>query len=351
MKYTKTLSVLFLLSFAFMRCSTGERIVSINSVRPADIYIPPTIQSILIVDRTKMTKKVVNIVESVITGEFPQEDKAAVQQLTQAMRAELASSPRFTIKMATEQLYGNSLTTAFPTPLHWDTIQSLCKQYNVDAVLAVEIFDTDFIITNGTRKKKKTITENGVQKEIEVDEYYANGVNNLTMGLRLYDPQSKQIIDEQLIKETGTWNSAAASKAMALAQLISKSDATMHLSSEIGADYAYRIAPMSVILTRKFRGKSRRSPTLEQGSRYADVANWNEAIEIWKTGLTIDHPKDKGYLSYNIAVAYEVLEELELAKKWAKDSYILYGNNDAKPYLTLLENRIYNEQRANEQLK
>ncbi|NNJ54749.1 MAG: hypothetical protein HKP14_01380 [Bacteroidia bacterium] len=349
MKQLKNFSLIglgiFLLSTT--QCSSGERSVSINSVRPADIDVPADIQTLLIVDRTKYDKPVVDVLESVLTGELPQEDKASMQYLTNAMRAELSSSPRFEIKLATERLSGNSLTSAFPEALPWTKIQSLCDKYSADAVIAVEIFDTDFIVTNGVRRKK--VTEGGVSRD--VDEYYAQGINNLKMGLRLYNPASQQILDQKVINKRGTWNAAAASKVLAIAALIDKADATHQLSSQVGADYAYRVSPMSVMLTRRFRGKSRKTPELEQGSRMADVGNWKDAIVVWESGLNTKEAKDAGYLSYNIAVAYEILGDMAMAKKWASDSYTKYGNNDAKFYLNLLNTRIQNERIAELQIQ
>ena len=328
-----------------------ERSVTVNSIRPADIEVPSNIKTLLIVDRTKFDRNVIDVLEGVLTGELPYEDKASMQFLTNAMRAELTHSPRFQIKLATERLSGNSLTSAFPQVLAWDRIDSLCRKYNADAMIAVEIFDTDFIITNGTRKKKKKVTEGGVTKEIEVDEYYAQGVNNLKMGLRLYDPSSKQILDQKLLKERGTWDAAATSKAGALLALIDKADATHQLSSRIGADYAYRVSPMSVQITRKFRGNSRKAPALARGSRLADVGKWQEAIDVWKSGIPNAREKDQGYLAYNIAIAYEILGNMSEAKEWASDSYTLYGNKAGTLYLKLLNLRIQNEKIAEMQLK
>lgn len=323
------------------------RTVTVNTIRPADIEIPSDVKKLLILDRTIPDKSLLNILEGVLTGELPEEDKASVQFLTNAMRAELSASPRFTIKLATERLSGNSLTSAFPEALAWDQIQSLCEKYEADAVIAVEIFDTDFIVTNGTRVKK--VTENGVERE--VDEYYAQGVNNLKMGLRMYDPKTKEILDQHVLTEKGTWNAAAASKAGALLALIDKSDATHQLSSRIGADYAYRVSPMNVQLTRSFRGKSRKSPELERGSRLADVGKWQEAIDVWTAGIAGAKEKDQGYLSYNIAVAHEILGNMSEAREWASKSYTHYGNKTGNLYLKLLDLRIENERIAKMQLK
>lgn len=323
-----------------------ERTVTLNTIRPADIEIPSHINRLVIVDRTKFDKKVIHILEGILTGELPGEDKASMQFLTNGMRSELAFSPRFTIRLATETLNGNSLTSSFPVVLEWDLVQNLCAKYNADAMIAIEIFDSDFIITNGVRKK--TVKEGNVARQ--VDEFYAQGINNLKIGLRLYHPQNKEIIDQQLLNKRGTWSAAANSKTGALLALIDKAAATRELSARIGADYAYRISPMTVRLTRSFRGKYRKAPALERGSRLADVGQWQEAIDVWTTGMNKATEKGQRYLCYNVAVAHEILGNMTEAREWASRSYTHYGNKEGKIYLRQLDRRIANEQIAHRQL-
>lgn len=340
-----TYACMLLLLIGTTQCAK-HRVVTVNTIRPADIDVAKDINKLLILDRTLPDKSLLNILEGALTGELPYEDKASMQFLTNAMREELSFSPRFEIKLATERLAGNSLTSAFPAALEWDKIQELCDKYGTDAIIAVEIFDTDFIITNGVRKKK--VTEDGVERE--VDEYYAQGVNNLKMGLRLYNPKTKEILDQQLLTEKGTWNAAGNNKAAALLALIDKADATHQLSARIGADYAYRISPMAVQLTRRYRGKSRKTPALERGSRLTDVNQWEEAINVWQTALPNAREKDQRHLSYNIAVAYEIIGNMSEARAWASRSYTEYGNKAGNLYLKLLDLRIENERIAQMQL-
>jgi len=331
-------------------CSTGRRVVTLNTMRPADITVPGSVKSVLVVDRTKFNKNLLDVAEGILTGELPGEDKAATQALIQSFRARLGNNARFTTKVAAERLDGNSISTAFPKQIPWATIRSLCARYQTDAVLAVEIFDSDFIITQGKRKTKKKVKEGNTTREVEVDEFYAKGVENLKAGLKFYVPATQNIIDQKLYKRTGTWEAGTSSKAGALAGLIQKSDATRRLSQKLGRMYAFRVSPMPVRLKRYFRGKAKKAPELEQGSRYADVAQWKEAIKVWKSGLDRAPTKEGGYLAYNIAVAYEVLGDFKSAKEWAQTSYVRYGNRDGKSYYDLLRRRMANEQRAKNQL-
>lgn len=346
MKFIPFLLILLI----FGACSGGKRTVTLNTTRPAELTVPAPIQTLLIVDRTRLDKNGINIIEGILTGELPEEDKAAVQAMTNALRDQLRYSQRYTTLVAQERLFGNSLTTAFPDAIDWRKIESLCAKYQADAVVAVELFDTDFILTEGKRTTEREIKTDSTTQKVEVDEFYANGVSNITLGLRFYNPLAKTIDDEQFFRRTNTWETVSESKADALAKLITKSNASRLLSEEIGRDYAFRIAPMPISIDRSFTGKTKKLPQLEQGSRYSDVGDWNKAISIWKEALGKASSKEDGLLSYNIAVGYEVLGDLDRAKEWAQRSYAQYGNKDGVSYVGIIDNRIRDEAIASQQL-
>lgn len=319
-------------------------------MRPAEITFPSYVNTLLIVDRSKFEKNAVNILEGVLSGELPGEDKAGAQALMSSFQNQLTYSPRFKTKVAATRLAGNSITNAFPDQIPWTTVQSLCNQYEAEAMVSLEIFDSDFVITDGVRKVKKKVKDGETQKEIEVDEYYAEGIGNLTIGIRLYDPEENSIVDQQLLKETKSWSAVGTSTTDAVAKLIDKGDATRYLGRQAGIDYAYKIAPMPVRITRSFYGKSKKVPAMEQGSRYADVAEWDKAVDIWKDGIVTAEPKEAGKLAYNVAIAYEVLGEMDMAKEWAQTAYVKYGNKDGRTYLNTLTRRLAQEEQAKLQL-
>lgn len=328
----------------------GTRTVTMNSMRPAEITFPSHVNTLLIVDRSKFNKDGVNILEGVLTSELPGEDKAGIQALINAFQQQLTYSPRFSTKIATERLDGNSLTSAFPDQLSWNQVSSLCRKYNADAVVAIEIFDTDFVVTDGQRTVERQVETRGEKRTVKVNEYFAEGIGNIVIGIRLYDPKEQYIVDQQLLKDTHSWEAAASTLKEALLQLTSKSDATRYLSKEVGANYAYKIAPMPVRITRTFYGKSKKAPALEQGSRFADVGKWEEAADVWKNGINGAPTKESGYLAYNVAIAYEVLGDIDRAKHWAQLAYTQYGNKDARSYVNLLNRRVEQERLANDQL-
>jgi len=336
-----------LLSFLVLSC-TAPRQVVINSTRPAEINIDPSIKQLLIVNRADGSKNFLNTVEGILTGESLNEDKAATQAFINGLGQQLQYSSRFQTKVATEALPGNSLTRAFPEPISWWMIEAICREYQSDAVLAIEILDTDFIVT---QTKKMIEVENKEGKKIKVAEYHADGVANMTLGVRMYDPKTKSILDQELYRKTNSWEAVARNEAEALAQLISKSNASSFLAQQVGKSYAYRIAPMPVQLNRSFVGKAKKSPAVEQGARFADVGQWEQAIQVWEKGLDQAPEKEAGILAYNIAIAYEIIGAMDLAIQWAQRSYTQYGNRQGKQYYDQLIHRIDNESLAEEQLK
>ncbi|UII31171.1 DUF6340 family protein [Fulvivirga ulvae] len=348
---TRYLSFFAILSAIIFGSCSGTRIVTMNAMRPAEITFPSYANTIVIVNRSKFDKNAVNIVEGILTGEMPGEDKAGVQATMTAFQNQLMASPRFQTKVASEQLTGNSLTSAFPDPLSWPKVEQMVARYGAEIMVAIEIFDTDFVVTNGKRKVKKQIEQDGVKKEIEVDEYYAEGVGNLTIGFRVYDPKEKTIVDQQLFSKSNTWQAAGKSAKDALAGLIAKSEATRYVSEMAGSDYAYKIAPMPIRISREFYSKSKKIPEIAAGSRMADVNDWQGAAKKWESGLSRAATKEAGYLCYNIAISHEVLGDLNTAKSWADRAYVDYGNKKAREYSTTLSRRMYQEKRVQEQMK
>lgn len=326
----------------FTACS-GSRTVTLNSMRPAEITLPATTRTLLILDRTKTEKNAANVLEGIFSGELPGEDRAGSQELLVALNNQLGRTDRFNVIVAEEYLQGNSMTSVFPETLSREMIDRLAIKYNVDAIVAVELLDSDFVVTRG----KSNVNEKTKGQNLS---FYARGIGNITIGIRLYDCNEYKVIDQQLLTNSHSWETTANSVPEAVAQLTSKGDATRYLSNAAGTDYAYKISPMPIKIRRSFRGKAKRSPELELGTRYADVGQWERALETWKGGLDQARDKEAGYLAHNIAIAYEVMGDFDQALYWAKTAYTRYGNQDSRIYVNQIKQRLTSEELAQMQM-
>lgn len=340
-----------LISVLTITACSSTKDVTIQTTRPADITFPPSIQTILIIDRTEYDSDAAAIIEGFLTGELLDEDNFGAQELINGIRTQMRYSSRFDVKLASERLKGNSLTSVFPEQLPWKIVSAFCEKYDAQLVVAIEIFDSDFIITDGVKKVKKKRKIEGKEREVEVNEYYAEGLANVTIGIRVYDPENNMIVDQEVINKTNTWDAKANSLQDALKHLIAKNDATGYLSKRVGTNYAYKIAPMPISITRSYESESDETPELALGARNAEVGKWKEAIEVWKSAVAKAPKEDAGYLTNNIAIGYEVLGDFDSALRWAEKSYVIYGNEDALDYVELLQARVEDEAQVRQQFE
>lgn len=343
--------LLFIIFFA-MVFSGCMKSVSISTMRPAIINIPSEIQTIVLVDRTKYEREGVAILEGILTGEGINEDRDGVMALFSSLQNNLRNSPRFVVKQESQRLLGNSLSGNFPEPLSWRIIEDLGRRHNADAVLAVELFDSNFIMTNGKRKSTRTVeNKEGKKVEEEYTEYYAEGVGGVRIGVRMYNIAQRTIEDQDIYTQNRKWESSAASLREALAKMVEKSQATKYLGGQVGASYAGKIAPMPVYLSRTYYAKPKKNLSISRGDRQASVNQWEEAIASWKAGLrSSNDSKVMGRLAYNVALGYEVLGDFETAKEWAAKSYVEYGEKKGQAYANRLQHRMEQEAILNEQM-
>ena len=319
-------------------------------MRPADINVPASVQKLAIVDRTKFKSGFLNVAEGILTGEMPGQDRTAVQETLNQLQNTLNFSPRFQTVKATEWLEGNGVSTVFPPYLEWSTVTQLTNKYDADGLLVLELFDTDFIITDGERQVTRIEGQGDNKREIQVTEYWAEGVGNIVLGLRLYDPQSRSIIDQQLIRDDYRWEGVGDSKQDALAALIDRNRANIQLGRIAADDYVYKISPMPITINRTIYRKHKKAPALESGTKRADVNRWQEAILSWESGLTSADEKRKGWLSYNIAVAYEILGNYDEAIRWAENAYIHHDLKKAQQLIRDIDFRLNQEDLAQRQM-
>lgn len=325
--------------------------VSLTRLMPAEVPVPNHVQRLLLVDRTLPESQGVSIVEGILSGEAPFEERNAIDATMAAIQQELTTSPRYEIIRATERIKGGLFGQVFPQPLTWEQIEILCEKYQTDGVLTLEKFDSNFVVTEKKVTLKKTVGSGNEERTIEVPGIRAEGLASVQIGFRFYDPASGTLVDQADFSKTNTWSAEAASKTQAMALLIDKVQATRYVGQLAGAAYARRIAPMYVAINRSYYGKSKENPALGVGARYAEVDQWEDAILAWKDGLSQpSDTKTHGKLCVNLALAYEVLGDLATAKEWAAKAYTQYGFKGGRSYSRELDQRMMEEDQLRQQL-
>lgn len=329
---------------ALSSCKTSQ--TSMQILVPAQIDVPQSIQSVGVANRSLPGKGNTfgNIVEGLFSGEAVFADKEGSERCLAGISAKLNEAPRF----SAATLHGAGLTGTgtkkFAPPLDWGEVNKLCKQYNVDALVVLESFDSDTYIDKSQRKVKRKIDD----REVMVTEYLADMTITVNSGWRIYDNTSKRIVDENVYTDQKSWDSKGDSPEEAMRRLPSKRSAINETGYFSGAQYAIRISPTWMNASRSYYIKG--SDPMKEAKSYVKTGNWDGAIEIWKKEVQNPDPEVAGRACYNMAVASEMKGNLNLALEWANKALRKYNNKKASSYISVLNRRLADQRRLDTQL-
>ncbi|MFO7933489.1 MAG: DUF6340 family protein [Bacteroidales bacterium] len=329
----RQLILLLLPAILGMYGCAGTRNIHFNAQVPAPYSIPHHIKNLAIIDRSIPEDEDLNLLEGILTGEGVRQDKLATQIVIDGLNHSLQNSSRYQVTRTTEKMKGSGAGSTFPEPLDWQRVTELCEEYQADALVSLETFDSDFIVTHGA----KTGGEGGIRIS-------AQGVSTVDCGFRLYDYRNRDVIDQYHFSHKELWESGGTTITAAVATLLNKNDAIRQASFQAGIVYGERITPSWIRIHREYFKKSKRNPYLAEGARMMEVNDWDRALDALLRAVETGRFKTKGRAAHNLAVVYEILGDLDEAKRWASDAWGRYGIKKSRDYGYLLTRRI-NEQR------
>ena len=333
-----------LIAAGLSACTTSSVLVNIQ--RPADITVSQDIQNVVVVNRSRPSKDNLagNIVEGFISGEGIGADRKGAEYCVDGLVNMLADSERFTLKNIGSIELKETDTSAFPIPLDWNEVKSICGSYDSDALIVLATFDSDSRSHVGnpvTRTRKK--------KGVKVKTLHYPAYRDITIesGWRIYDLKNKKIVDENKFAEYKQFNAWAKSPEAALLSLLSQGSAIRESGLVAGRQYGFRISPMWIKVNRTYYiGKS---DDLKLAKSYVKKGDWDAAIDIWKDLVNNSDEKIARRSAYNMAIASEIKGELDTAIEWANKAKKL-GEKKAHNYINVLHIRKRNEEKLKQQL-
>ncbi len=320
------LLILFISMLALYSCSS-TRDMQVKVTKPAIFELPKNVKRILLVDRSK--GNTLSFIEGVLTGELPGTDKIQSQQCISGLQETLNLNreleiTRHPVRLSSDR--GNS--TGFGNPLDWNLITQLSQQYNADALLVLEFFDTDFSVKDGYNQGQN---------------FFSAGTAKAKAGFRLYDPQKQTILYERSFTSYKYYRENSTTKLAAIAKLIKGSDALNEVSKTTGQNFAKRLIIYNVWEDRVMF-KIKNNTEAKRAERLVLSQNWQAGIDSWLGAFkNTNSSEEKGKIAYNLALGYEVLGDLNEAKKWITTSYVDYQTHKSLGYSQILDKRIENE--------
>ncbi|NVO19288.1 MAG: tetratricopeptide repeat protein [Bacteroidetes bacterium] len=346
MKTIRTIAGIVLIASIAILHSCSTRSVSMQVLVPAAITIPQDINSIAILNRSLPGKdaEFINVLEGFITGESVMADREGSFNCIRGVESRVNTSPRLKAFALETDTYRGTGTRQFPEQLDWETVNSLCAQYKVDAILALETFDSDFSLHKNTSKYKTKV--NG--REVEKTEYHAKLRVNVNSGWRLYDNIHRKLIDQVNFADSKEWEGTGDNEKAALNNLPSKRHTINESGNYSGIRIADRITPNWHTVNRPYfvRGKE-----FKDAKKQVKYRNWDAAIASWKELTRNADPKIAGRACFNMAVAAEQKGDIEAAISWADKAMKEYHIGKARHYSDELYKRKSDELLLKEQMK
>jgi hypothetical protein len=332
----KKYSIVLLAVLTLVSCKTQQLYLTV--VEPAPVIMPSYIKSVGVINRSVPTDKTktLDVMDKVLSMEGVNLDKEGAMESIRGLSDELTVNTRFNeVKTLSNIDFRTSALTDFPTPLTWEIVSQICAESKTDALFSLEKFDTDTHLNYSSRKvdiKTPLGTVPGLEHQADMETL-------VKTGWRIYDPASKQILDEYIYNESINFTGRGINPLIAASALVGRKDAVNQVSNKAGHGYALRIIPYRLRVMRDYYVKG--TNNFKIARRKAQVGKWDEAGLLWEKETASPSLKIAGRACYNMAIINEINVDLGSALNWAQKSYEDTNNKLALRYVRILKNRQY----------
>lgn len=296
--------------------------ISINYPLEPKVYLPDNVNTIALANRSLTAKedKTGKIIESVLSGEIEVSDRKASEQCLKGAVDRLDRNSNFNLVIPVENKLFGSGTREIPAPLDWSLVQQMCNSSDTDALLVLEMFDSNsdmFSLPNILSPKPVNNERNF----------------NVLMYWRLYDPSIKKIIDQYECSRQITFH-------VGENVLGVPPKALYGAAYSGGQEYIERFLPGHFIENRLIfkRGKGADKQSFKMANRHVETNDWEGAADLWEEILKHDNFKNQGRACLNMAVYFEQAGNIDAAIEWARKAYVDYNVKAGRDYEYALRN-------------
>ncbi|MBP6978801.1 MAG: DUF6340 family protein [Bacteroidales bacterium] len=320
-----TISLTGLSLLILVGCTT-LRYVEIEELVPADITLPPGIQVIGIVN--PHFQNGIDTTLSATTADYLDENNLSSTDVMNAVlngfRDVMDYSPRFFYMDIRNDGEIPNDTSDYIGLSGWEKIRQVSHDSVLDALVMVRLLD---IVDNLYMT---------VEEDIDLE---LAGTIEVTGTWKLLDPVEMDVLDNF----TSTFSSNTLSQTDYLELLFSmrssRRRAVLDACYVSGQEYAFRITPLWQTTGRKYYTWP--GDVSKQAKEFVSQEDWLSAARIWKSATSDSKRSISAMACFNMALACEIEDNLEMSLYWAKRSDTLQPYRIAtQDYIQLLDQRI-----------
>ncbi|MEI8086530.1 MAG: DUF6340 family protein [Paludibacter sp.] len=310
---THNLKIIFIAFVTvFLSSCTNLLYTSLDVLRPAKVAFAPEAKNLLIVNNTVVQPPEIGHVTQLL-NENPrnillQSDSLSIFCLG-ALTEELNGKNFFSSVLLIPESKNNSRNFNQISTLNADSVHDLCFAQKADAILSLD----------------------KIKVNDDLSEYYLTETGTFLATLEvkyetswsIYYPNKPEIATMQF-KDTVYWESESYFRKKGMSELPNRGDALVDGALNVGQKSVNRFVPYWEKADRFFFNPHNK--LMKKGMDSVYVKNWKSAIEYWESALKKTKSTwIKAQATNNIAIAYEILGDIDKALDYATQSYYSLG--------------------------
>lgn len=304
-----------------MSCSSLKTIPVEIAVLPKE-RVPEEIQSLTLVNRATDYRFKNHLADSLQQYFFRRQfnmdtvllDSQAADTLLLVLGDLLFESGRFDIVIPEQRVMPAVSYSFLPTTLSWEDADSVVSFFKTDAVLSLDHFKTRVL----TRYEKEAVYDQYSNRYF--DAYFAEMDIAYESLFRVYYPGTRQIIKNIAIIDTLHWEDADREIRPLFNRFTTVKAALVETAIDAALSLSARIAPDWRVTRRTYFFKGH--PALDQAHLLIQEDDWDGATGLWQELAQSSKSKSlRSKAEYNLALAYEMLGNMDEAIRWGVKSY------------------------------
>lgn len=310
---THRLKIIFIaFGTIFLSSCTNLLYTSLDVLRPAKVAFAPEAKNLLIINNTVVQPPEIGHVTQML-NENPrdillQSDSLSVFCLG-ALTEELNGKNFFSSVLLIPESKNKSGNFNQISHLNADSVNNLCFSKNADAILSLDKIKVNDDLSEFYLPETSTFLST---LEVKYETSWS-----------IYYPNKPEIATLQF-KDTVYWESESYFRKKGFNKLPNRGDALIDGALNVGQKSVNRFVPYWEKVDRYFFNPYNK--LMKRGMDSVYVKNWKSAIEIWESALKKTNNKlIKAQATNNIAIAYEILGDIDKALEYATQSYYSLG--------------------------
>ena len=267
-----------------------------------------------------------------------------------------ARNPRFSLidQKRAQSAYTSSNVESGKVLTQAET-EKICKRAEATGILSLEKFrydkDWSFSTYQTTKEKRRTITEDGKEREQVITEdvtmHRASFSIDMNSDWKIYSCDG-EVIDNNRKVSNKDLSAEGESRSDAKSAIGETEDIIEEMSKSLGMQYFRRISPYEISVQRKYYPSGHAK--IKSGNEALDEGNYAGAESLFRQASKEATKKNKGKALYNLAMALEIMDRIDESLESALDANRYLQNDMSQTYVDILRKRKKDRDELNQQL-